>query len=165
MVFDRHTRGRIAGSCLLAFLAAALPQAAFARSANVTLRFYNGSDACAWVTAYWSYKSEAHWRIVGGGSRPRWVGPRSNFTFNEKFNHSTLGPQMRIRTEIMSTANGACTGSTGRPDIQTQLNLSIEPKNALDMPGPARCDPSVFLNGTRSSGYKLSSQSLRCYGG
>lgn len=149
--------------CLLAVFLAALPQAALARSANVNARFYNQSDACAWVTAYWSYKSEAHWRIVQGGSRPRWVAPRSNFTFSESFKHSTLGPQMRIRTEIMSTANGACTGNRGRPDIQTTLNVSIKPMNAIDMPPTAQCRPSVFLSGTRSTSYKLDSQELRCY--
>jgi len=154
---------RIIASSLLAVLVAGLPQAASARSANVTFRFNNSSDACAWVTAYWSYKSEAHWRIVGGGSRPRWVAPRSNATFTENFKHSTLGPQMRIRTQVMSTANGACTGRDGRPDLTTQVNLSIEPKPAIDMPRAARCEPSAFLNGSRTAGYKLTNQGQRCY--
>ena len=163
MLLGQFSRCRVAAACLLAMFVAALPQIASARSANVALRFYNSSDSCAWVTAYWSYKSEAHWRIVQGGSRPRWVAPRNNFVFNESFNHSTLGPQMRIRTEIMSTANGACTGSKGRPDIQTTVNPSIEPKNAIDMPPAARCRPEVFLTGSRSAGYKFSTQGVRCY--
>jgi hypothetical protein len=163
MLFKQRCRSAITTVCFLAVFVAAMPQAAFARSANVTFRFHNGSDACAWVTAYWSYKSEAHWRIVGGGSRPRWVAPRSNATFSENFNHSTLGPQMRIRTQVMSTANGACTGRNGRPDVTTQVNLSIEPKNAIDRPRAARCDPQASLNGNRSSGYKLESWGQRCF--
>lgn len=104
----------------------------------------NKSDACAWLTIYWSYKSEAHWRIAGGSNRPRWVAPGQHWGGRERFNHPLLGPQIRARAEVMSTANGKCTGSKGRPDIRTQMNLS--PK------GPGMdCSATAELTGSRAA--------------
>lgn len=108
----------------------------------------NNSDACAWITVYWSYKSEAHWRIAGGDNRPRWVHPGERWSSRERFNSPLLGPQIRTRAQVMSTENGACRGTVGRPDIQTQINLSPN--------GPGRdCSAFTHLNGSRSTSYQI----------
>lgn len=104
----------------------------------------NKSDSCAWITIYWSYKSEAHWRIAGGSNRPRWVGAGQSWSSRERFNHPLLGPQVRTRAQVMSTANGQCTGKTGRPDITTQINLRPS--------GPGiDCSAHTELTGNRSA--------------
>lgn len=104
----------------------------------------NKSDSCAWITIYWSYKSEAHWRIAGGSNRPRWVASGQRWSSRERFNSPMLGPQIRTRAQVMSTANGQCTGKTGRPDITTQINLSPL------RPG-SDCSAHTELSGTRSA--------------
>ena len=76
----------------------------------------NSSDKCAWVTTYWSYKSEAHWRIVSGSTF--WVAPGKTGRYTqETFNQVTLTPQLRFRAEFPGGA--ACSGSDGR-NSQTQ---------------------------------------------
>lgn len=147
------------GLCL-AVITAALPNVAVAQGGGnhgipqgrqwiwVGIGMVNHSDACAWVTFYWSYKSEAHWRIAGGGNRPRWVAPGQRFGGREKFNHPVLGPQIRTRAEVMSTASGQCTGSKGRPDLTRQINLSPG--------GPGRdCSADTELHGSRTTSYRL----------
>ncbi|HEX5275645.1 MAG TPA: hypothetical protein VFW34_10255 [Candidatus Rubrimentiphilum sp.] len=150
---------RSAIGIFLAIVTAALPGFATAQGGNhgipqgrqwiwVGIGMVNKSDACAWVTFYWSYKSEAHWRIAGGSNRPRWVAPGQRFGGRERFNHPLLGPQVRTRAEVMSTANGQCTGNRGRPDLTQQINLS--PK------GPGRdCSADTELLGSRSTNYRL----------
>lgn len=150
---------------ILAFAIAIVPSSAFAQGSShgiptgrqwiwVGVGLNNKSDACAWVTIYWSYKSEAHWRIAGGSNRPHWVKPGQRWGGREKFNHPLLGPQIRTRAEVMSTANGACTGSRGRPDIQTQINLSPH--------GPGRdCSADAELTGNRSANnYRITPNSV-----
>lgn len=73
-------------------------------------RYYNLSDRCMWVTTYWSYTSEAHWRMVSGS---QWVKPHSSSNeFREQFNQVTLGPQLKWRAEVRPTAT--CSGSGGQ---------------------------------------------------
>ena len=108
---------------------------------------YNQSDACVWVTYSWSYKSEAHWRNAASG----WVPPgRRDQRFSEMFRFPGLGPQVRIRAEVMSTANGACTGSKGRPDVRVQYNLSPPRLRKTEY-----CSVGARLTGSKAGGYKL----------
>lgn len=97
----------------------------------VIWRYSNRTSACAWVTTYWSYKSEAHWRIVSGS--PRWVGPHSQSAeMSETFNHPTLTPQVKFRAEVRP--NAACSGSGGenvwlqrdfRRNLPVELNSHV----------------------------------------
>ena len=137
--------------CIVAILLTAMPATARASIAVVKGELYNQSDACVWITYYWSYKSEAHWRIGASG----WVAPgHRDARFSEIFNFPSLGPQVRIRTQVMSTANGACTGDTGRPDIQLQFNFSPKGLSKTEY-----CKAGAKLVGSRSAGYRLESWS------
>jgi len=111
----------------------------------------NNSDACVWVTYYWSYRSEAHWRIGRSG----WVRPLAQDQYFVRFNHTNLGPQLRIRTQVMSTVNGACTGNTGRPDIETKFNFSPIAKQSY-------CDARARLVGSKAHGYRLEQTESKC---
>lgn len=81
--------------------------------------YYNFSDRCAWVTSYWSYRSEAHWRMVSGS---RWVAAHNGMSgdYVEKFNHATLVPQLKFRAEVRPSAT--CSGSGGQ-NIWAQVDI------------------------------------------
>lgn len=80
----------------------------------------NHSDACAWITVYWSYKSQATWHIVGGGARPRFVGQFGSWLGHENYNHPRLGPQIRFRAEVEKSAK--C-GSGKRSDVRADQDV------------------------------------------
>ncbi len=102
----------------------------------------NYSDACAWVTAYWSYKSEAHWRINGGVGRPQWVAPHRAMGGSVTFNFAENGPQVRILAEVRPSAQ--CSGSGGTR-VQTQRDFKQFPE---------RPSYNLQLLGSRASGYR-----------
>jgi len=105
---------------------------------DVYYSVYNRSDACAWITTYWSYKSEAHWRI----DKARWVGPHQSARGHIGFNFAENKPQVRQLAEIRPTAQ--CNGSGGRR-VQTQQDFRQFPTH-----------PSYQANllGSKSSGYR-----------
>lgn len=145
---------RLLLGCLLTMLVASLPATVFAglpSKAHATIRVFNESDSCAWITAYWSYSSEAHWRI----SAARWLKPNSQTEFGETFNHPPLGPQWRIRAEVRSKDNGQCRGSGGDPDVQAQFNLHIPSKSGMNPFPVVYCRDGATLRGSKSGGYRV----------
>lgn len=64
------------------------------------LSIRNYTAPSVWVTIYWSYKSQAHWRIE------RAFCLEKNRTSNQEVNFRTpeLSPQVRVRGEVMSAA-------------------------------------------------------------
>jgi len=145
---------RLSLTCLVVAVIAMLPSAVAAgipSKAYGYMRVFNYSDSCAWVTAYWSYSSESHWRI----SAARWVPANGQTDFYETFNHPPLGPQWRIRAEVRSKDGGACRGSGGDPDIQGQLDIHI-PSTQGPNPFPVvRCHNAASITGSRSEGYRV----------
>ena len=102
----------------------------------------NYSDACASITTYWSYKSEAHWRINGGPGHPQWLAPRRALGRSVTFNFAENGPQVRILAEVRPSAQ--CNGSRGTR-VQTQAETS---NNFLSAPATtcnfsARADRAI----------------------
>jgi len=82
----------------------------------------NHSDACAWITVYWSYKSQATWHIVGGSSRPRFVARFDSWSGSENYNHPSLGPQIRFRAQVEKSAScgsGTRSNVTADQDVPT----------------------------------------------
>jgi hypothetical protein len=69
--------------------------------------FRNQSDRAVWVTVYWSYKSQATWHIYDkSGNRPRCVLKGASWSaWSGPFNHPSLGPQIRFRTQVMNAVN------------------------------------------------------------
>ncbi|MGB6892301.1 MAG: hypothetical protein WBE25_12555, partial [Xanthobacteraceae bacterium] len=102
----------------------------------------NASDACAWITTYWSYKSEAHWRINNGKGRPNWAGPNGVLQGQIVFNYRGLTPQVRFLAEVRPSAQ--CSGSGG-----TRIGSST-----ADFPLGRQNQSHVFgrLVGSRASG-------------
>lgn len=105
----------------------------------------NESDACAWVTTYWSYKSEAHWRINNGNGRPNWVGRNGVLQGQIVFNYRGLTPQVRFLAEVRPSAQ--CNGSGG-----TRIGSSTK-----DYPLTQQKQSHAFgrLVGSRASGYRF----------
>lgn len=145
---------RLLLGCLLVTLVASLPAMVLAgipSKAVSSVRVFNESDSCAWITAYWSYSSEAHWRI----SAARWLKPNSQTDFSETFNHPPLGPQWRIRAEVRSKDSGQCRGSGGDPDIQGQFNVHIPSTSGMNPFPVVYCHDGATLRGSKSEGYKV----------
>lgn len=82
--------------------------------------FRNHSDACAWITVYWSYKSQASWHIVGGSNTPRFIERYGGWLGGENYNHPSLGPQIRFRAEVQKSAR--C-GSGTRSDVRADQDV------------------------------------------
>ena len=80
----------------------------------------NHSDACAWITVYWSYKSQTTWHIVGGNYRPRFVARYESWSGFERYNNPRLGPQIRFRAEVEKGAN--C-GSGTRSNVMADQDV------------------------------------------
>ncbi len=157
-----HKSLRMSLGCLILCASLAVPASAYCRVSWSEVTVYNYSKSCAWFTAYWSYKSEAHWRI----SAARWVAPNGETRFSETFNNPALGPQWRIRAEVRSKNNGACRGSGGDPDISTQFNL-YQGNTGNGLTGiRCTCRAVVRLNyaGYTGPDYKLSHQLWSCNG-
>src|SRR6478672_10371317 len=76
----------------------------------------NYSDACAWITTYWSYKSEAHWRI----EKAEWLSPHHTLNGHIDFNFAENTPQVRFLAEVRPTAE--CKGSGGKR-VMTQRDF------------------------------------------
>lgn len=149
----KNTALRIFSICAILALSIAVPASAYCNKSHSTVTVYNYSRSCAWVTAYWSYKSEAHWRI----SAARWVGPNGETRFSETFNNPALGPQWRIRAEVRSKDNGACRGRGGDPDISTQFNL-YQGQTGNGLTGVScKCSATVRINfaGYTGHDYKI----------
>ncbi len=117
-------------------------EVAIAHRITVGYNVINYSDACAWITAYWSYKSEAHWRINGGPGRPQWVAPGRTMGGGVVFNFAGNGPQVRILAEVRPSAQ--CSGSGGTR-LQTQRDFKQFPEHA---------NYNLQLLGSRASGYR-----------
>ena len=105
----------------------------------------NASDACAWITTYWSYKSEAHWRINGGNGRPNWVAPNGVLQGQIVFNYRGLTPQIRFLAEVRPSAQ--CSGSGG-----TRIGSSTKDFPLTQQRGS---HASGRLVGSRASGYRF----------
>ena len=113
-----------------------------------TVNFYyalsNKSDACAWVTVYWSYKVQASWHIEGGSAAPKWVAVNGYTTGNVLFNHGPLGPQVRIQAEIPDGAT--CHGSDGTK-VEAKYNIPYGEKRPFQW--------IVTIEGSKSRGYRV----------
>lgn len=110
----------------------------------------NRSDTCPWITAYWSYESEAHWRIVGGKGRPNWLARNGSLPGFESFNHPPLTPQVRWRAEIPSPGDAKCHGSGGK-SVWAQRNFTKQGR--IDMATLYR--GAVIFEGSQATGYRL----------
>lgn len=117
-------------------------EVAIAHQIIVYYNVVNYSDACAWITTYWSYKSEAHWRINGGPGHPQWLAPHRALGGSVTFNFAENGPQVRILAEVRPSAQ--CNGSGGTR-VQTQRDFKQFPE---------RPSYNVQLLGSRGSGYR-----------
>lgn len=106
---------------------------------DVYYNVINYSDACAWITTYWSYKTEAHWRI----EKAQWLSPGRSLGGHIGFNFAENTPQVRILAEVRPTAQ--CTGSGGTR-VTTQRDFKQFPTHP---------SYSVQLLGSRASGYRF----------
>lgn len=142
----------LAAIVTLTLSAGSVPATAqYERQMHVSWWLANQSDSCIWVTVYWSYESEAHWRIAGGPSRPNWVRPGGMHRGGERFYHTPLTPQLRWRVEMPHPGNKNCSGKDGR-NFQTQRNFR------RSNPNSQRLDTAlaqVYFTGNKTSGYKL----------
>ena len=123
-------------------MAASQPQVRFVAIGfrlDVYYSVSNYSDACAWITTYWSYKSEAHWRI----EKAQWLAPNRTLKGHIGFNFAENTPQVRFLAEVRPSAQ--CTGSGGTR-VRTQQDFKQYPTHP---------SYSVQLLGSRASGYRF----------
>ena len=138
--------------CTLAALAFAFVAGASAATHDVDrvdfiYNLHNESDACAWVTVYWSYKAEAGWHIEhGGGAEPKFVDAGGYTRGNVVFNNGPMGPQVRIRAEMKSGGAKKCEGGTFS-DVETKYNIAYGEKRPFMW--------TVTIEGSKSKGYRV----------
>ena len=104
---------RLFALCIVAVLAAALPQTASAQKAPGTILIVNNTNRCLWATVYYAG------RIVG---RPWWVDAKRRDYY--KIDVKGVGQRWELRTEILPQSQ--CIAHQ-RPaaDIRTGMQGSI----------------------------------------
>ncbi|MGH7682765.1 MAG: hypothetical protein ACREMT_00340 [Vulcanimicrobiaceae bacterium] len=116
---------------------------------TLVYQVHNNSDACGWFTTYWSYKSEAHWRInQEGGGHPQALAPGAWMNGQITFNYRGLTPQVKVLVQLKDGAK--CVGSG---DHRIWTGVKDYPADTGDTRQAV-----VRLTGSRASGYRFTLQ-------